>query len=184
VRFPFNEKKAAQAGAFLLKRHGGSLNYMLLIKLLYYSDRQALIRRGAPITGDQMVSMDYGPVLSTVLDFIKYTREPGPEWSAYIAKAPNYTVRLVANEPQVDELSAFELEILQRIDEEHGSKDPFDLSQESHGLPEWRDPHGSSIPISVEDVLEGERNSEKDILDTEANARIEWFFRNLEDESG
>jgi len=181
VRFPFNEKKASQAAAFILMRHEGSLNYMLLNKLLYYSDREALLTRGAPITGDLMVSMDYGPVLSTVLDFIRHTREPGPDWKAYIERAPNYTVRLRVDNPVIDELSKFELEILQAVDEKHGSKDPFDLSQESHALPEWVDPHGCSIPIPFESVLELEHSSAQDIRDTQSNAQIEWFFRHLEE---
>jgi uncharacterized phage-associated protein len=179
MRFPFNEKKATQAAAFLLKRHNASLNYMLLTKLLYYADREALLKRGAPITGDQMVSMDYGPVLSAVLDFIKHTKEPGPTWRAYIETAPNYVVNLL-REPEIDELSPFEIQTLAKVDEAHGSKDPFDLSNESHSLPEWRDPHGSSVPIQVEELFEGEKKSEE-IADVAANARVEWFFRDLEE---
>jgi uncharacterized phage-associated protein len=63
----FNERKATQAAAYLLKRRGGKMSYMKLIKLLYFADRVALSRFGRPITTDRYVSMDRGPVLSHIL---------------------------------------------------------------------------------------------------------------------
>ncbi|MFN7952153.1 MAG: Panacea domain-containing protein [bacterium] len=69
MRFTFNEKKrAAQAAAHVLQRHGGRFNYMHLIKELYLADRQSLIDRGVLITGDAMFAMRHGPVLSNILD--------------------------------------------------------------------------------------------------------------------
>ena len=50
------------------------LTVLQLVKLLYFVDREALLRRGAPVTGDRMVSMDHGPVLSTTLDLINEWR--------------------------------------------------------------------------------------------------------------
>ena len=64
----FNEVKATQAAARLLRNRGGRMSYMKLIKLLYLADREALSRWGRPITTDKYVSMDKGPVLSRVLD--------------------------------------------------------------------------------------------------------------------
>jgi uncharacterized phage-associated protein len=179
VGFPFNEKKATQAAAFLLKRHGRSLNYMLLIKLLYYADREALLRRGTPITGDQMVSMDYGPVLSNLLGLVRNPHRPSDAWRNHIETGANYIVRL-REEIDTSELSRFELELLAAIDAKHGQKDPFELSGESHLLPEWVDPKGSSIPIQVEDLVKAEHGSDQDIADVEGLAKIEWFFRELE----
>jgi uncharacterized phage-associated protein len=57
VRFPFDERKAAQAAAYLLKKHDGRLNFMKLIKLLYLADRKSLLENGKPITGDRMLAM-------------------------------------------------------------------------------------------------------------------------------
>jgi uncharacterized phage-associated protein len=182
VRFPFNERKAAQAAAFLLKRHNGTLHYLLLIKLLYYADRQALLEKGRPITGDQMVSMDKGPVLSKTYDLIRSTGNVGRDWHEYVSeRTGGFTVRLAKTDPETDKLSSYELGVLAEIDKRHGSKDRFDLSAESHRLPEWVDPDGSSIPIDALDILRVEHRSEKDIRETEETARVEWFFRRLDD---
>jgi hypothetical protein len=35
VNLPFNERKATEAAAYLLKLRGGRMSYMKLIKLLY-----------------------------------------------------------------------------------------------------------------------------------------------------
>ena len=79
MRLPFNEAKAAQAAARLLKKRGGKMAYMKLIKLLYLVDREALRRWGRPVTTDRYVSMDHGPVLSSTLDLINHGPEPGME---------------------------------------------------------------------------------------------------------
>ena len=49
----FDEVKATQAAAKLLKQSGGSLSHMALIKLLYRADREAIRRWGLPITTDK-----------------------------------------------------------------------------------------------------------------------------------
>jgi uncharacterized phage-associated protein len=182
MRFPFNERKAAQAAAFLLNRHQGTLNYMLLIKLLYYADRESLLQRGRPITGDQMTAMPWGPVLSELLDFVRSRKAAGADWAEYISSNErNYIVRLIKPAPETDKLSAFELGLLARIDETHGWKDPFELSDESHYLPEFHDPNGSSIPIDIIGLLEAENASSENIKDVVETANLERFFRELEE---
>ena len=70
MRFLFDERKAAQAAVYLIKKRSDQINYMKLNKLLYLADRKALFEAGQPITGDRMVSMPKGPVLSDILDLI------------------------------------------------------------------------------------------------------------------
>ncbi|MFZ0890563.1 MAG: Panacea domain-containing protein [Candidatus Binataceae bacterium] len=154
---------------------------MLLVKLLYYADREAILRRGAPITGDEMTSMDFGPVLSCVLDYVRGTKPRGPIWQQYVSESEFYTVKLLNPEPDLGALSEFERQVLKEQDERYGSQDPFEVSAASHKLPEWRDPLGSSLPIQVDEVLRVGGASDKDITDVAANARIEWFFRRLEE---
>jgi hypothetical protein len=40
----FDEKKATEVAAFLLKMRGGKMSYLKLIKLLYLADRESLSR--------------------------------------------------------------------------------------------------------------------------------------------
>src|SRR5208282_6704121 len=106
VHLPFNERKATEAAARLLKLRGGTMSYMKLIKLLYLADREALLRWGRPISTDRYVSMDKGPVLSRVLDLATDGDDPSRPaiWSEQIGEPVSYEVALKAD-PGSDELS-------------------------------------------------------------------------------
>ena len=121
MRFAFADRKTAQAAAYLLRRHGGSFNYMHLIKLLYLADRKRLLLRGEPLTGDRHFSMKHGPVLSQVLDFITHGPELGNSaWFDYISAPSGYTVSLKPDAAtSTDELSRAELKLLEEVDEQY-----------------------------------------------------------------
>jgi hypothetical protein len=57
IRFVFDEKKALQAAAYLLKLNGGTMDYRKLVTLMYLADRELLITIGRTITGDEMVNI-------------------------------------------------------------------------------------------------------------------------------
>lgn len=164
MRLQFNETKAVQAAAHLLKLRGGRMSYMKLIKLLYLADRTALLGWGRPITTDCYVSMDRGPVLSRVLDLATDGDEPtGPSiWSRYISEPANYEVAL-KSDPGRDELSDAELNVLEEVFKEHGKKSRWELVDFTHRLPEWKNPQGGAIPISVRDILKAAGKTEIEI---------------------
>ena len=155
MRLPFNEAKAAQAAARLLKKRGGKMAYMKLIKLLYLVDREALRRWGRPVTTDRYVSMDHGPVLSSTLDLINHGPEPGMEspWLELISAPDKYDVRLQTEDPPDDELSRAEEELIDEIFSQFGNKSRWQLVDHLHTLPEWEDPQGGSLQISYEDIF-------------------------------
>lgn len=130
------------------------MSYLKLIKLLYLADREALLRWGRPITTDRYVSLDRGPVLSRVLDLATDGGEPGVQsfWSLCITEPSNYEVQL-KGEPKSDELSDAEVQLLEKIFTDHGRKSRWQLVDFTHTLPEWKDPHGSAIPIEYRDIL-------------------------------
>ena len=159
----FDEAKATQAAAFILKLRGGQMHYLKLIKLLYLADREALIRWGIPITTDRYVSMDNGPVLSNVFNLI--TEEvPKPIWSKFIsAPLGEYEVKLLQVAP-TDRLSRAEEHLLREIYEQYGYRNRWDIvNNVMHKLPEWTNPEGSSVPISVRQIMEGAGQDEQEI---------------------
>jgi hypothetical protein len=179
IRFPFRELKAAQAAAHLLKLHSNEMYYLLLIKLLYLADRHALIERGLPITGDRLVSMDYGPVLSKVKDLLTMEQEGGSTWREYVSEPRDWKVTGHKADPETDELSEFELAILDRVNTEYGSVDRFELAKWTHDLPEWRDPHGSSLPIDPGDILRHAGKSSDQIEEVADSAEQLAFMNNV-----
>ncbi len=161
----FNEEKAAQVAGMLLKSGGGKMAYLKLIKLLYFIDREAVLRWGRPVTTDRFVSMPHGPVVSRVCDLIFTGPEEGlpvSPWHQHISRAGRYDVELSADTGN-SELSKAEERLIDEIFSRHGAKSKWDLRDLSHDLPEWRDPGGSSLPIEIEDILRAEGRTEHEI---------------------
>jgi|SRR5271157_579898 len=156
MRDPFREAKAAQAAARFLQLAGGKMNYMLLVKLLYLLDREGLIRWGRPVIYDEYFSMWKGPVVSHVLDLI--TNNPWPddqsEWAQFISSPSNYEVTLRGN-PNIDDLSEAEEELIEEIFTKFGHRDRFDVVDELHQIiPEWTPVgQGKRVPITIDEIL-------------------------------
>lgn len=176
MEFVFDERKAAQAAAYLLHRYGKPMPYIKLIKLLYLADRRALVETGQPITGDRLVSMPKGPVLSEVLDLIR-TKNEGDfsAWHEYISVPINYRVQAIGPrslEEVDDELSDYDQSVLDAIFDEFGGFGYGRLISYTHRLPEWVDPKGSSIDIDLRVILADAGLSEDTIAQVEEDAAI------------
>jgi hypothetical protein len=173
MQFHFNERKAAQAAAYLLHRHGGTFNYMHLLKLLYLADRKKLLERGTVITGDRMYSMEWGPSLSKTLERTKAEERAASTWRDYISPPAGYNVKLRSEDFDTDELSPYERQILDQIDGEYGGMDVWDLSDWMHrNLKEYEHPGKSSKPIPPERILrvEGRKLEEVEEIAAAADA--------------
>jgi uncharacterized phage-associated protein len=152
----FDERRTAQAAAFLLFSGGGTLPIVKLMKLLYLSERLSLKRYGEPITGDSLVSMPHGPVLSMTYDHINgAVQSSSGGWDSWVADRSNHRVSLadpsMIRSPEQDllRLSETDLEILQEVWDEFGHMGTWELVEYTHSdaCPEWEDPEGSSRPI-------------------------------------
>ncbi|MGD0288480.1 MAG: Panacea domain-containing protein [Candidatus Binataceae bacterium] len=172
MQFVLDHEKAAQAAALLLQRHRGRLNYTALIKLLYMADRRSFVESGLPITGDYMVSMKNGTVLSGVYDLIKGEKEH-PAWDAHI-KRDGYDVALL-KVPTFRRLSSYEKRVIENIDAEFGHLDWRVLCDLTHQFPEWHNPDDSSERIEPADILRREHKND-DEIERIAREAEEFFF--------
>jgi uncharacterized phage-associated protein len=177
IQFRFHPEKAVEAAAVLLKLHDKPMKYLGLLKMLYIADRMALARMEQPITGDQYMSMDYGPVLSGIYDLIKNkpVEDALPLWSKFISPRDDNHVSLL-NDPGNEDLCEEEEEIIQQVYQTFGHLDPFDVAEWTHDLPEWKDPHGSAIPILVEDILKNVGKSDEEIREIQQEAVREVYL--------
>lgn len=155
------------------------MNLMALLKLLYLADRTALIETGYTITGDRMVSMPHGPVLSRIYDLAKWGGTDDP-WYEYITERTNYDVALAKPQPETDELSDYEIAVLRSTYEMYGSLDRFELRDLTHTLPEWTDPEGSSCPIDPVVILRSEGKSDAEIERLSRVAEEMYFLAQLD----
>ena len=180
MHFKFNERKAAQTAAWFIQKKGGVFNYQALLKLLYLADRRSLVEKGRPITRDAMFSMDQGPILSEILNrFRNKKTEETKDWYEYVTESENYTVSLAKENPETDELSKYELKVLEKIFDEHGHKNRHELVNFTHNLPEWKYPGGSSCVINPEEILKAQGIPEETIkhLSHEANEVFNLEYR-------
>jgi hypothetical protein len=150
----YNPKKATQAAGVLIKKAGGQINFTVLLKLLYLSDRKALDIYGIPVTTDAAYKMKSGMVLSHTYNLIKkdpHDAKLRTYWSSYVSDQEDTDVRLLKDTP-TDELSDIEIELLGQVFDEFA---PFGLKliDIHHELPEWSDPGRSSIRVSIEEIL-------------------------------
>ena len=174
ITYGFNAKKSAQAAAILLKLHAGEMDTYVFIKMLYLADREALARWGDPITGDSAVSMEHGPVLSTVYDLTKGAHPNlREEWEPFISDADEDTHQIsIKADPGDDELSIAEIKILEHI---HAKFKDFSWKQMKdfcHQFEEYDESVGkSSKPIQTEKILKAVGKSDEEIEATEQSQK-------------
>lgn len=159
----FNEKKSTEAASLLLLLKGGRVDYLWLIKMLYFIDREAFRRWERPITEDFYVSMPHGPVLSTIYDIIM-KNHPSLFWKRFILTLPKtFEIMLNGSPAPLKKLSEAEAELIKEIYSELGHHNGFELEAISHHLPEWHDPNGSSIQIKLDELLTALDFSSEDV---------------------
>lgn len=151
----FNERKAAQMAAFFLGQlPGRRMSHLKLMKLLYLSDREAVRAFGWPISGDRLVSMPHGPVLSQTLNLMDGDVESQPGgWEAWISDKENHelALRQPLDVEALDELSPAEIDVLKAVWREFGAMDKWTIRDWTHKhCAEWKDPRGSSFPIQYD----------------------------------
>jgi uncharacterized phage-associated protein len=166
VRNRFNERKATQVAARFLKAADGKLEYLSVIKLMYFADREALLRWGTPITNDRYYSLDHGPVLSHVKNLID--ESSSSFWNQHIAAPSDYKISIV-KDPGDDQLSVAEEKLIDEIYEKNRALNWWGLRNKSHELPEWKNPEGSSVPIEIDDILRaaGIKKKERERIERE-----------------
>jgi uncharacterized phage-associated protein len=135
--------------------------YISVIKLMYFADREALLRWGAPITNDNYYSLDHGPILGRVKNLMLEEEPERSFWAMHISSPSNYMIELI-DEVGNDQLSRAEERLIDEIFRQNKHLDRWQLRDKSHELPEWRNPHGSSIQIEIEDILKAAGIDEKE----------------------
>lgn len=153
----FLTRKAAQVTAFFAVKSGGTINILKATKLIYLADRLSMERRDAPITNDQYVSMDFGPVNSYTYSYMQGVAPVRQdEWLEFISPRLGNSLRLSqeVTVDDLDELSRGDIKLLEATWERFKDIDRFDLADWTHNFcPEWKDPASSSIPIELATIF-------------------------------
>jgi uncharacterized phage-associated protein len=180
MEFRFNLEKTIQAIAAFLHFHGSTeMSYLRMLKLLYLADRESLKETGRPITGDRVVAMEHGPVLSSAYDLIKGQNTGWPEWTKFLRKK-GYRIELV-QDPGNGSLSKYEIGKLSDLTERYADKNEWDMVEIVHEFDEWKKNYSDSScsPIPFGDILEAiGRSADKDAIlqDASDQTAFDRFF--------
>lgn len=154
----YEARKAAQAVAFFALKAGGSINVLRLSKLIYLAEREYISRYDDSMFYDYLCSMPDGPVASITLNLINGNAESG-DWSEFVAPRDGYDIKVSSPDVtanSLDDLSEADLEVLHEVWGKFKKYSKYGLRDYTHkaeNVPEWRDPQGSSLPISYEEVF-------------------------------
>ena len=145
--FPYNAQVAGALVEELAHHAGGSIDKLKLVKLMYLVDRTALIEEGYPVIGGKYCSMPYGPVISEFLDDLN-----NGKWEEDGIRVRGNAVCVTSRKLE-DYLSDWIRELAGRVYEQYRTLDGVQLMKLLHKeCREWKDPDGSSVPISLSDI--------------------------------
>ena len=153
IRFVFNEQKAAQAAARILRRHGEPMHRDKLVKLLYLADRWFLVEHHVTITGDDFISANDGPALCRIRELASGpAEEPRADWSRHVSIAAD---SLACATPNDDEslLSEASSQFLDRIHDRFADDLIDELAQRLRSFSEWKGPCAEPVPIDPREIL-------------------------------
>ena len=152
VTFHFRERKAAQAAARLLRRHGRPMPSERLAALLYLADRRALLETGLPVTGDRWIPTHRGPAPKRVLQLLDAPAGASAIWSGYVASCPDRTA-IPADDHDDGQLSDYDRQLLDDTHDQFGPIGETALTAHLQALPEWCNPSSEPEPIDPRAIL-------------------------------
>lgn len=141
MQLNFAHRKAAQALNFFARQAGGEINKMKALKLIFFADRYHLRQYGRPVTNDEYVAMNYGPVPSGCKDLAEMSDFLGEHEKNYAERflqpGQPYAYRSVADVER-DVFSKSDIEALEFAWRNFGPYDQFRLAEITHEYPEWK----------------------------------------------
>ena len=163
------------------------LTKLKAVKLLYFLDKNHLLKHGRPVLGDNYVKMGYGPVPSMALDILNEIIDAGQMkvkmldsenkeyFEKYIGiKHGKYPVFRAITEPNLDVLSESEKEALSQTQKAYGKLAASTLVNRSHEDETFKQSELNHY-IDYKLFFEGERAVQPDALE---------YFKSLEENVG
>lgn len=131
---------------YVLSRCGGTLDFVSLVKKMYFAQRKYLALYGRPIFNDKFQARERGPVPSFTykaiyVESLKGTSSPEiREFNEPFTVVPKGSTRIVSSThlPDMDELARAEVEILDAVIKETEGMSAEELTELSHQDEAWK----------------------------------------------
>jgi uncharacterized phage-associated protein len=173
IKFPFEKDKAIQAVLWLLHRNNGAMDKLTLVKLVFFADREHLVKYGRPIIGGTYYTMEHGPVSSELLDLINSIETNDRRIPL---KPCGHNIK-AADSPNANLLSESDVTILDGIYQIYGHLDGFRLRDLTHELKAYKKnipPKGSRCELPYEDFFEDYPPQKRGMLNVILDEREAW----------
>lgn len=141
IRFKrFDPEKFIQVASYFTARCP-SMTKKKLLKLIYFADKEHLLRYGRPVLSDYYVNMYQGPVASQSYDIVKLNQRNCPQevldrFLSFVAIS-GYRLKSV-REASTKRLSPSDIEALERVITHYGFMNAEHLSALSHRERSWQ----------------------------------------------
>ncbi len=168
LKFPFYEKKAVEALAYIAQVRSG-LTPLYVSKILFYAEKRHLNQYGRPILADTYIAMPMGPVPSTVKNFIDHNWDwiPKPEEfdSAVVIDRTKGLSRLMPGKrkPDLSVLSQTDVECLDQAIAFCADMSASELSRITHAEKAWL-AAGANQPMDYEMFIDDDNPHKDEIL--------------------
>lgn len=158
ITFQFQPEKFANAVAYLVSQRPG-LTKKQIAKLMYFADKQHLLRYGRTITGDHYYALAQGHIPSAGLDMINgnpaYVGRAAVDLMAHYGhlKPDGREFELTAK-PDLEVFSKTDIRILDEVLTTLGNNTAHELEVLSHQEPSWKHTPPNA-PVDFELFFEG-----------------------------
>ena len=168
IRFEPKTDKIIEVILYLARVKDIELDIYKVVKLVYLADVLHLNKYGRPITYDQMLAMEYGPVPSTTYGILKEDKRlRSVDYDDlpfdFIRRGNRVYIENPKRELNMKLFSKSDLKALEETIDEHGKKtfrQLYDMTHEHEAYKRaWaRKGDGKSSPIRFEDLLDESGN--------------------------
>ncbi|GEM_PF-857337 len=153
----YDDEKAVQCISYFIRKSGGRLEKLKVIKLLYLADRLSLTERGKPLNFDEYFSMPHGPVTSASLNGINGGLSH-PSWKLLTLRKDGRTLELTGD-AENDRLSRADCKILDQVWRDFGHMRAWDIRGWTHeNCTEYTEVESGRIQISLDELLKAVGN--------------------------
>ena len=168
IEFITDKDKAVHAALYVLKQIGNA-DYHKVFKILYFAEQFHLKSYGRPLTGDSYQAMLYGPVPSFLYDVFKAAEKGNSPFGEATERSGAFAVYRSGKtplvkalaEPDMDELSASDLEVLDQSISENGGLKFDELVKKSHDTAWDKAEQNEDIEMSYLDIAEAAGTSKE-----------------------
>lgn len=143
---------------YVLQQLGKETDFIKLFKILYFAQREHLVKYGRGVIGDTFHALRFGPVPSFIYKALQMAQGKlgmEPDFKPFLDGVVVSDASLVSSneKPDMDELSLSDVACLNKYIEKYKDLDSYKLSNRSHYDKAWKEAFNRSKDDPEKDVM-------------------------------